>query len=195
MLRCVFANAPETESGGKRVRACRREDRRPEPSRPGPAVQTFERSRFTRQEEFATVPVSSAPFAAFKPFKTCHINFAAHRTVFHPERDTWRNTSGAHGHGHRSTRWSQESSAHAMVTGVGPRDGHGRCRSPRGLCHRAGTRRAPQPPWRVCSGCAGAARSSLSSPGPALSAATGRGRSCRWPDLGRVLSGVLHDTQ
>lgn len=187
MLHCVFANAPETESGGKRVRACRREDRRPEPSRPGPAVQTFERSRFTRQEEFMSVPVSSAPFAAFKPFKTCHINFAAHRTVFHPERDTRRNTSGAHGHGHRSTRWSQESSAHAMVTGdVGPREasvtGRGRA-GPRSL-HGACAPAVPGPPGPHSP-----------SPGPALSAATGRGRSCRWPDLGGVLSGVLHDTQ
>lgn len=189
MLHCVFANAPETESGGKRVRACRREDRRPKPSRPGPAAQTFERSRFTRQEEFASVPVSSAPFAAFKPFKTCHTNFAAHRTVFHPERDTWRNTSGAHGHGRRSTQWSHGHGrrstrwSRAMSVPARPLSPGGDAQGPAASMARV---------LRLCGGPPGP---HSPSPGPALSAATGRGRSCRWPDLGGVLSGVLHDTQ
>lgn len=74
----------------------------------------------------------------------------------------------------------------AMVKGVvGPREASVPGR---------GTRRAPEPRRRSGS-VGGPPGPHAPSPGPSLSAATGRGRSCRWPDLGGVLSGVQQDAQ
>lgn len=85
-----------------------------------------------------------------------------------------------------------------MVMGVGPREGH-MVTGVVGPREASVTGRGRAGPRSLHGACAPAVRGPPGphspSPGPALSAATGRGRSCRWPDLGGVLSGVLHDTQ